>query len=657
MNITLKQPAALHERGTREVNEDYIYPNLGKATIDQRLFIVCDGMGGHDKGDIASKIVADQVSNYLNSLPEGQEPESEDLKSALKVAESELSRYMKLHSSSVGMGSTLSLVYFGEQNILFAWVGNSPIFYYHKKQETLLAAQNISPTAKPGEKSDTPDDIPPIIYGEEHPAILNIRKMPLDSVHADDYIFVASDGILEQVGDRTLSMLFKEGQSPEFLIKEIANLSRGSTQDDFSCYMLQIEQVTAATTDSNDTSDLTSTEKQKNTGTDINSDNTPAIPWKEFLTPRNMYIASGVLVGIIALTFLGIWWFSNNQKQEQFDNLYSEGQALLESQNYEAAADTLRKALELAPDETNKTRVRSMFDQANDRALDNTRSMSQLKSLGDNAFKTDQWGQAVYYYEKAKEAAIRDTLVVPEVLNENLIIAYVKLGDFYYDGEDSDLVKSLTNYQNALQIEATDEIKGESDYLRASVRVKQLTNRLENNDATVAENATDAQEDVPKTSPRPSLPSNPNKSNVNIPVVDKNNARITRSQSSAQEAKNLNDGKTVFARATSNNSAYEYKASANYLLKASNALDGEGAYMLAIMYHEGRGVSTNKNKALQYAKISAQKGWPSGHYLYAHLLLLRQFPKDTATALSSLRVAAAENHPQAITRLNELQIY
>lgn len=39
----------LQELGQRQNQEDSLFPALGKSTSDDRLFVLCDGMGGHEK--------------------------------------------------------------------------------------------------------------------------------------------------------------------------------------------------------------------------------------------------------------------------------------------------------------------------------------------------------------------------------------------------------------------------------------------------------------------------------------------------------------------------------------------------------------------------------------------------------------------------------
>lgn len=51
------------EAGTRPYNEDYIRI-VEIPEQDRTLFVLCDGMGGHAMGDLASHTVGDVFANW-----------------------------------------------------------------------------------------------------------------------------------------------------------------------------------------------------------------------------------------------------------------------------------------------------------------------------------------------------------------------------------------------------------------------------------------------------------------------------------------------------------------------------------------------------------------------------------------------------------------
>ena len=59
MKISLYPPLSIHEIGQRTNQEDTI------AQWDNRLFVLCDGMGGHEKGEVASQTVCNSLEKWF----------------------------------------------------------------------------------------------------------------------------------------------------------------------------------------------------------------------------------------------------------------------------------------------------------------------------------------------------------------------------------------------------------------------------------------------------------------------------------------------------------------------------------------------------------------------------------------------------------------
>jgi len=67
MNITLQKPFYITKTAKRFNNEDSIYPSSEYAGNSSRLFLVCDGVGSSNKGEIASSIACDSIQTYFRT--------------------------------------------------------------------------------------------------------------------------------------------------------------------------------------------------------------------------------------------------------------------------------------------------------------------------------------------------------------------------------------------------------------------------------------------------------------------------------------------------------------------------------------------------------------------------------------------------------------
>jgi len=108
----------------REVNEDYFGSFSG---IFGSLLLVCDGMGGHKGGEIASRLAVETISNYFEKLNNGYDI-SEEINKSLEAANSSIILKTKEAPELTDMGSTVVLVLVKNGMAYYTNLGDSRIY-------------------------------------------------------------------------------------------------------------------------------------------------------------------------------------------------------------------------------------------------------------------------------------------------------------------------------------------------------------------------------------------------------------------------------------------------------------------------------------------------------------------------------------------------
>ena len=124
--------AAAIDKGRREYQEDAFavgFPDEGMGFV-----VLADGMGGHEAGDIASRIAVAMVTHTLQEkLEEGDIPEDcipEVLKEALQTANASIATYVSKNRSVEGMGTTLVAPILNGDRLHWLSVGDSPLYVF-----------------------------------------------------------------------------------------------------------------------------------------------------------------------------------------------------------------------------------------------------------------------------------------------------------------------------------------------------------------------------------------------------------------------------------------------------------------------------------------------------------------------------------------------
>ncbi len=120
--------ALVSDIGTkREKNQDY-----GLCLPEEGLFVVADGMGGHQGGEIASKICVETLHQVLADSAKDGEPASETLIVALRTANRAIYEKSLQDPSLKGMGTTLTALQVRGQHATILQVGDSRAYFWNR---------------------------------------------------------------------------------------------------------------------------------------------------------------------------------------------------------------------------------------------------------------------------------------------------------------------------------------------------------------------------------------------------------------------------------------------------------------------------------------------------------------------------------------------
>ena len=142
MNITIGKPWAVSEKGGRLNNEDSIFPPPETANSNQNLFLVCDGVGGAEKGEVASSLACESFQTFFSTFCEG-EPSVAFINKAIRYTEARFDDYVAIHPEAKGMATTLTMIFIGTTGITLAHVGDSRIYHF-RKGEILFQTEDHS---------------------------------------------------------------------------------------------------------------------------------------------------------------------------------------------------------------------------------------------------------------------------------------------------------------------------------------------------------------------------------------------------------------------------------------------------------------------------------------------------------------------------------
>ena len=251
-SFLISQPQGFNMLGQRGNQEDALFPSLDEATSARRVFMVCDGMGGHEHGEVASRCVAETIGTLTAAVGEcAVEAMRHTFDAALDEAYRRLDA-LDTHADGRGrtMGTTLTFLAFCTDGVLVAHIGDSRVYQFRPGQGVVFRTRDhslVEDLIAAGEL--TPDE------ARSHPRrnIITRAVQPhpesptratfkvLTDIRRGDLFLLCSDGVTEQLEDAALSeILLDNGSLEQRMQTLVEECQRRETRDNHTGYLLEV---------------------------------------------------------------------------------------------------------------------------------------------------------------------------------------------------------------------------------------------------------------------------------------------------------------------------------------------------------------------------------------------------------------------------------
>lgn len=226
----------------RQRNQDFVYRSEAPIGNLPNLFLVADGMGGHNAGDYASVLAVEAVVEIISSSGESS---PEKLFSQAFTRANELIRQRARENYALsGMGTTLVAASCFGQRLEVANVGDSRLYVIGDEIRQVTADHSwVEEMVRQGALSRE--------EARCHPDrnIITRALGARDGVEADcfhlelqagDMVLLCSDGLTNMVDDETICRILKGGGSLEDRVEELVETAnRNGGKDNISAILIE----------------------------------------------------------------------------------------------------------------------------------------------------------------------------------------------------------------------------------------------------------------------------------------------------------------------------------------------------------------------------------------------------------------------------------
>lgn len=234
----------LSDIGLQRPNNEDVWASLP----EMGFFALADGMGGHKGGEVAAKEAIDSLIDSAKTIKHINCMELMiEMRHAIEKANRLIYQMGQQSEELNGMGTTLCCLFWTNEFVVYAHIGDSRIYRVRNKRLELLTQDHSLlakwlATGKLAEECETPFPYKNVItraLGTAH------RPKPEIAVAAhemNDLYFLCSDGLHDVLTDEEMEQLINESENLEISCKNLIELAKfKGSSDNITLLMIQSE--------------------------------------------------------------------------------------------------------------------------------------------------------------------------------------------------------------------------------------------------------------------------------------------------------------------------------------------------------------------------------------------------------------------------------
>lgn len=209
---------------------------------ERDIYVVADGMGGHNAGDVASLNAVKIVGEYftagrISDMKGEREKIKENMINAVIEAHKEIARMSQTKAEYFDMGCTIALAFIHDHVLHTCHVGDSRVYILDQSGITQITNDHshVWELVRAGQMSREEARHSPLknqvtqAIGAHFPVAPEYNEHPLNK---HDKILICSDGLWDMLSDEEIHAIVITGSTPEATCKKLIEKANKAGGDD-----------------------------------------------------------------------------------------------------------------------------------------------------------------------------------------------------------------------------------------------------------------------------------------------------------------------------------------------------------------------------------------------------------------------------------------